>query len=163
MLTIKFSRKGRKKQPFYRIIVLEKSKDPRGDFLEDLGFRNPLSKETVLKKERIKYWLSQGAQPTGSVHNLLVSEGIIEKKKVKVTKVNQKKLQKKQEEAKSSEPQEVKKEVSADQEKSTTEKEETIVEKKEEDSQKEKEEEGERLKEDSKEQEGEEKKEEEKA
>jgi small subunit ribosomal protein S16 len=150
MLTIKFSRKGRKKQPFYRIIVLEKSKDPRGDFLEDLGFRNPLSKETVLKKERIKYWLSQGAQPTGSVHNLLVSEGIIEKKKVKVTKVNQKKLQKKQEEAKSSEPQEVKKE-------------ETIVEKKEEDSQKEKEEEGERLKEDSKEQEGEEKKEEEKA
>ncbi|MCF7906689.1 30S ribosomal protein S16 [Patescibacteria group bacterium] len=110
MLTIKFSRKGRKKQPFYRIIVLEKAKDPRGNFLEDLGFRNPLSKETVLKKERIKYWLSQGAQPTGSVRNLLISEGIMEGEKVKVTKVNQKKFQKKQEEAKASKDQEEKKE-----------------------------------------------------
>jgi len=110
MLTIKFSRKGRKKQPFYRIIVLEKNKDPRGNFLEDLGFRNPLSKETVLKKERIKYWLSQGAQPTGSVHNLLISEGIMEGEKVKVTKVNQKKLQKKQKENEASRAAEEKKE-----------------------------------------------------
>lgn len=157
MLTIKFSRKGRKKQPFYRIIVLEKSKDPRGDFLEDLGFRNPLSKETVLRKERIKYWLSQGAQPTGSVHNLLVSEGIIEAKKVKVTKVNQKKLQKKQAEAKSSEPQETKKEVSENKEKSTADKEGTVGEEKEGKEGKEE------LKEDSKKEEGGGKKEEEKA
>lgn len=95
MLAIKLSRKGRKKQPFFRIIVLEKAKDPRGDFLEDLGFHNPFSKETSLKVERIKYWLSKGAQPTGSVHNLLIAQGIIKDAKVKVTKVNQKKLEKK--------------------------------------------------------------------
>jgi small subunit ribosomal protein S16 len=117
MLTIKFSRKGRKKQPFYRIVVLEKAKDPRGDFLEDLGFRNPLSKETFLKKERIKYWLSQGAQPTGSVRNLLISEGIMEGEKVKVTKVNQKKFQKKEENIKAPKPQEEKRESLKEEEK----------------------------------------------
>jgi len=95
MLAIKLSRKGRKKQPFFRIIVLEKTKDPQGDFLEDLGFHNPFSKETSLKAERIKHWLSKGAQPTGSVHNLLIAQGIIKDEKVKVTKVNQKKIEKK--------------------------------------------------------------------
>ena len=95
MLAIKLSRKGRKKQPFFRIIVLEKAKDPCGDFLEDLGFHNPFTKETSLKSERIKYWLSKGAQPTGSVHNLLIAQGIIKDEKVKVTKVNQKKIEKK--------------------------------------------------------------------
>jgi len=95
MLAIKLSRKGRKKQPFFRIIILEKTKDPRGDFLEDLGFHNPFTKETSLKSERIKYWLSKGAQPTGSVHNLLIAQGIIKDEKVKVTKVNQKKIEKK--------------------------------------------------------------------
>jgi len=95
MLAIKLSRKGRKKQPFFRIIVLEKAKDPRGDFLEDLGFYNPFTKETSLKSERIKYWLSKGAQPTGSVHNLLITQGVIKDEKVKVTKVNQKKIEKK--------------------------------------------------------------------
>lgn len=86
MLAIKFSRKGKKNQPFFRIIVLEKSKDPWGDFLEDLGFYNPRTKECSLKEKRIKYWLSCGAQPTGSVHNLLVNKGIIKAEKVNVTK-----------------------------------------------------------------------------
>lgn len=91
MLAIKFSRKGKKNQPFFRIIVLEKSKDPWGDFLEDVGFYNPLTKKASLNKKRIKHWLSCGAQPTGSVHNLLVSRGIIKAEKVKVTKVHKKK------------------------------------------------------------------------
>ena len=95
MLAIKLSRKGRKKQPFFRVIILEKAKDPRGDFLENLGFYNPFTKEVSLKKERVKYWLSKGAQPTGSVHNLLIAQGIIKDEKVKVTKVNRKKTEKK--------------------------------------------------------------------
>lgn len=86
MLAIKFSRKGKKNQPFFKIIVLEKSKDPLGDFLEDVGYYNPLTKKCLLKKERIQYWISQGAQPTGSVHNLLVNKEIIKGKKVKVTR-----------------------------------------------------------------------------
>lgn len=95
MLTIKLSRKGKKNQPFFRIIVLEKSKDPWGDFLEDLGFLNPLTKKVSLKVDRIKYWISQGAQLTGSVHNLLVKEGVIKADKVKVTKIHKKKTEKK--------------------------------------------------------------------
>ncbi len=86
MLTIKLSRKGKKNQPFFRVILLENHKDPWGDFLEDLGFYNPLTKKISLKEERIKYWISQGAQPSGTVHNLLVDQGIIKAKKVKVTK-----------------------------------------------------------------------------
>lgn len=102
MLAIKFSRKGKKNQPFFRIIVLEKSKDPWGDFLEDLGHYNPLTKQCSLKEERIKYWLEHGAQPTGSVHNLLVNKGIIKGKKVKVTKkrVSKKKREEKPKEEK---------------------------------------------------------------
>ncbi|MCH7758980.1 30S ribosomal protein S16 [Patescibacteria group bacterium] len=100
MLTIKFSRKGKKNQPFFRIIVLEKSKDPWGDFLEDLGFYNPLTKKVSLKVERIKHWLSHGAQPTGSVHNLLINQGVIKADKVKVSSMSSKRLAKKQEEEK---------------------------------------------------------------
>lgn len=95
MLAIKLSRKGKKNQPFFRIIILEKAKDPRGDFLEDLGFFNPLTKKVSLKVDRIKYWLSQGAQPTGSVHNLLVNQGVIKAEKVKVTRTHRKKTSKK--------------------------------------------------------------------
>ena len=49
-------------------------------FLEEVGFWNPLIKQKVLKKDRIKYWLSVGAQPSETIHNLLVSEKIIEGK-----------------------------------------------------------------------------------
>lgn len=99
MLAIKFSRKGKKHQPFFRVIILEKSKDPWGDFLEDLGYYNPLTKEVSLKKERIEYWIKNGAQPTDSVHNLLVSQEIIKADKVKATKLNRKKAAKKAEKA----------------------------------------------------------------
>ncbi len=94
MLTIKLSRKGKKNQPFFRVILLEKSKDPWGDFLEDLGFYNPLTKKISLKTERIKYWLSQGVQPTATVHNLLINQNIIKGKKMKAAK-NRKKEEEK--------------------------------------------------------------------
>ncbi len=77
MLAIKLSRKGKKNQPFFRIIVLEKAKDPFGDFLEDLGYYDPLKKKISLNGERIKYWLSKGAQPTETVERFLKKEGLI--------------------------------------------------------------------------------------
>ena len=86
MLTIKLARRGKRNQPFYRLVLLEKSKNPWSEFLEDLGHYDPRSKNVSLKVERIKYWLSCGAQPSGSVHNLLVNQGVIIAKKVKVTK-----------------------------------------------------------------------------
>lgn len=90
MLAFKLSRRGKKKYPTYRIIVLDKRKDPWGGFIEDVGFYNPHTKVAKLNIERIKYWLSQGAQPTPTVHNLFVREKIIEGPKIKI-KIRKKK------------------------------------------------------------------------
>jgi len=95
MLAIKLRREGKRNQPHFRLIVLEKTRDPWGDFLEDLGWLNPRTKEKGLKIGRIKYWLSRGAQPTPSVHNLLVNASIIPGPKKKVTKTKKEKAEKK--------------------------------------------------------------------
>ena len=104
MLCLKLSRIGKKKQPFFRLIILEKTKDPFGDYLELLGNYNPKTKEINLKKERIIYWLSRGAQTTATVHNLLVKEGVIEGKKRKAIKMTKKRLAKIKKEEKSESP-----------------------------------------------------------
>ena len=90
MLSIRFSRTGKKKQPQYRVVVMEKTKDPWADYVEKLGHYNPKTKEIVLNKERAEYWLGQGAQATKTVHNLFVSEGIIKADKVAVTHLSDK-------------------------------------------------------------------------
>lgn len=85
MLAIKLSRVGKKKRPSYRVVVTEKSRDPWGRNTEIIGFYNPLStpKEIRFKEDRVKHWLSVGAQPTDTVHNLLVNAGLIDAKKKK--------------------------------------------------------------------------------
>ena len=76
MLKLRLSMGGTKKRPVYKIVVAD-SKFPRdGRFIEKLGFFNPLlpkeKKERIgLQTDRIKYWLSQGAQPTTRVARLL--------------------------------------------------------------------------------------------
>ena len=83
MLVIRFLRSGKKNQPSFKIVVTEKTESSTsGRFVEQVGFYNPLTKEKVLKGERIKYWISVGAKPLATVHNLLVSEKIIEGKKI---------------------------------------------------------------------------------
>lgn len=94
MLSIRLSRTGKKKQPHYRIIVVEKSRDPWGKSLEILGSRNPRTKETVLKAERIKHWLEMGAQPSNSVWNILIEEKLVEGKKKGVTHISKKRTAK---------------------------------------------------------------------
>ena len=89
MLAIRLQRVGRKKQPIYRVVVSEKTKDMYGDHLEILGQYNPHNKEAVLKEDRIKHWVSKGAQASASASNLLIKEGILEgdkKKSVRITK-----------------------------------------------------------------------------
>ena len=88
MLVIKLSKTGKTNKKMFRLIVLEKGRDPYGDFLENLGFYNPHSKELVAKGERIKYWLSKGAQMTKTINNLLVGGKIIDGQKIVVTRVN---------------------------------------------------------------------------
>ena len=87
MLVIRFFRIGKKNQPCFKIVVTDKRKPPRGGiFLEEVGFYNPLTKERILNKERIKYWLSIGACPSATVYNLLIKEGVIKGKKKAVHK-----------------------------------------------------------------------------
>jgi small subunit ribosomal protein S16 len=91
MLVIRFLRKGKKNQAFFKIVVTDKKNPPRGGrFLETVGFFNPKTKEKAIKKERVEYWLGNGAQPSDTVYNLLVSEQIIKAKKKPVHKKSKK-------------------------------------------------------------------------
>jgi len=86
MLTIKLKRIGKKNQASFRVVVLEKRSKLNGRYVEDLGFLNPKSDEINLNKERIAYWLKVGAQPTDTVHNLLIKNGLIKGAKIAVHK-----------------------------------------------------------------------------
>jgi len=88
MLMIRFARIGKKKQPHYRLVVSEKARDMYGRALEIVGHYNPRSKTAELNAERITHWLGNGAQPSASVHNLLVTQAIISDKKVSVSTLN---------------------------------------------------------------------------
>ena len=92
MLVIRLFRVGKRNQPSFKIVVTDKRKAPRaGRFIEEVGFYNPVTKEKVLRADRIKHWLSAGAQPSPVIYNLLVSERIIEGKKIAVHKKSKKK------------------------------------------------------------------------
>jgi small subunit ribosomal protein S16 len=87
MLRIRLLRIGKKNQPSFKIVVTDKRNPPKGGrFKEEVGFYNPLTKEKILKKDRIQFWLEKGAQPSATVHNLLVEGGIIKAKKIPVHK-----------------------------------------------------------------------------
>lgn len=78
-------RTGRINMPSFRIVVTEHTASPKaGKYVEKVGTYNPKSKERVLDADRIKYWMSVGAKPSATVHNMLVSLGIINAKKVNI-------------------------------------------------------------------------------
>ncbi|KKS65731.1 MAG: 30S ribosomal protein S16 [Parcubacteria group bacterium GW2011_GWA1_42_7] len=83
MLTIRLARRGKKNQPSFRVVLAEKGRSAQGKFIEILGNYDPIKKTKSLKAERITHWISKGAQPSPTVHNLLVSEKIIDAKKIK--------------------------------------------------------------------------------
>ncbi|MEK7648995.1 MAG: 30S ribosomal protein S16 [Patescibacteria group bacterium] len=87
MLMIRLARRGKTNRPFYRVIVSEKRKDTFADSLELLGTVDPLAqpKAVLLNKERIQYWISKGAQPSPTIHNILVDQGIITAEKIRKT------------------------------------------------------------------------------
>lgn len=84
---IRLSRGGSKKRPFYRIVAASADAPRDGKFLEKLGTYNPLlpqdhAQRLVLNEERIKYWLSTGAQATDRLHRLFGKIGIVEKRAI---------------------------------------------------------------------------------
>lgn len=81
MLKIRLARGGRKKVPYYRILVTQVTSPRDSNFIEKVGTYNPtLAKDNenrvTVKKDRIEYWLSVGAQPTEKVAKFLIALGI---------------------------------------------------------------------------------------
>lgn len=76
---IRLRRMGAKKAPFYRIVVADSRYSRNGRFIEEIGTYNPLSKpsEVTINEESAKKWLSDGAQPTDTVKEILKKQGII--------------------------------------------------------------------------------------
>ena len=91
MLTIRLTRKGKKNQPFFRVVVIDKRRSSKGGrSVEELGYVNPLTKKNSINKERALYWLKVGAQASPRVHNLLIAEKVIEAPKVKIFSITKK-------------------------------------------------------------------------
>ena len=83
-LSIRLSRGGSKKRPYYRIVVADARSPRDGKFIEKIGNYNPLlakdaENRIVLDAERAKYWLSNGAQPTDRVARFLDQAGVRER------------------------------------------------------------------------------------
>ncbi|KAG0561399.1 hypothetical protein M758_9G131700 [Ceratodon purpureus] len=79
---IRLVRFGRKKLPYYRIIIANSRSRRDGRFLEMVGHYNPMpdkngEKDIKVNGERIKYWLSVGAQPSDTVRNILYKQGVM--------------------------------------------------------------------------------------
>lgn len=78
LLTIRLARIGKKKQPSYRIVVIEKTRRRNGRFVEIVGHYDPLTKPAGIRldADRIKHWLSCGAQPSDTVRSFIRKEKI---------------------------------------------------------------------------------------
>lgn len=86
MIKIRFTRIGRKHDPHFRVVAVDSRKSAKsGVYLESLGFYNPATKQFDVKADRVKYWISQGAQVSDTVHNLLIKAKVIEGKKIDVS------------------------------------------------------------------------------
>lgn len=79
---LRLTRMGAKKAPFYRIVATDSRKARDGQYIEQVGYYNPVSEpaEVKIDAEIAKKWLACGAQPTDTVRDLFIKHGIIEKK-----------------------------------------------------------------------------------
>lgn len=91
MLKIRLQRIGKRGQAYFRLVILEHTRRPKGKYLEDLGSYDPHVKTFNVKKERIEYWISKGAQLSATANNLLVGREIIKGEKVTIWKPRPKK------------------------------------------------------------------------
>ena len=83
MLKIRLQRVARKHIPIFRVVLTDsKNSTKSGKAHEVLGSFNLMTDEKKVNAERVKYWISKGAQPSGTLHNYLVHERIIEGKKI---------------------------------------------------------------------------------
>jgi small subunit ribosomal protein S16 len=73
VLTIRLARIGKKKHPFYRVVVTERTRPRNGRFVEIVGTYDPQKKPSAvqLNNERVQYWIGKGAQPSETVRSLI--------------------------------------------------------------------------------------------
>ena len=96
MLVIRLKRVGRKNDPSFRLVVTDKRRASKaGRSVELLGSYNSRQKISDLKEDRIKYWLSVGAKPSDTAHNILVSKKIISAGKIDVSSKPKKQVEEK--------------------------------------------------------------------
>ena len=85
MLMMRLQRVGRKNDPSFRIVVTDKRTGPKSDrHIDRLGSHNPKMNHVQLDAAKAKEWLSKGVQPSDTLHNILVGQGVIEAKKKNV-------------------------------------------------------------------------------
>ena len=94
---MRLTRMGDKKSPFYRVVVIDSRKAQSGEYIDKIGYINPLTNpaEVNIDVEKAKDWLSKGVQPTETVKNYLVKVGAMDPiKKLSAPKTNNKKKKK---------------------------------------------------------------------
>ncbi len=85
VINIRLQRRGRKNDPSFRVVVVDSKKKPKtGNYLEMVGSYDPRADRVEIKGDRVLHWLKNGAQASDTVHNLLVSQKIIDAKKINV-------------------------------------------------------------------------------
>ena len=79
MVTMRLSRIGSKKRPYYRIVVIDKRRARNGRFLEVIGQYNPIANPVQMEvnAERAQYWLSKGALPSETVRSILRKKELV--------------------------------------------------------------------------------------
>lgn len=78
---IRLQRHGRKRSPFYRVVVADSRSSRDGRFIEKVGYYNPITDpaDISINEERALYWLKVGAQPTDTARSLLRKTGVWQK------------------------------------------------------------------------------------
>jgi small subunit ribosomal protein S16 len=94
MLTIRLQRTGKKNQADFRIVLAEKESPVKKKIVEVLGSYNPRKKDFRVREERLKYWLGQRIELSETVHNLFVTNKLVEGGKVKAFTIPKKPVEK---------------------------------------------------------------------
>src|SRR6185295_20402494 len=94
MLTIRLQRTGKKNQADFRIVLAEKESPVKKKIVEVLGSYNPRKKDFRVREERVKYWLGQRIELSETVHNLFVTNKLVEGAKVKAFSIPKKPVEK---------------------------------------------------------------------
>jgi len=82
---MRLQRVGRKNEPSYRVIVVDKRTSTKSNKnVDSIGFYNPKSGVVEIDAVKAKHWLAQGVQPSATVHNMLVTKKVIDAKKINV-------------------------------------------------------------------------------